>query len=241
MPIPFLEAGGPVNGYAIEDRDGGLLLFDSGLGSPQATAAMMEGLAAHRPLAPRRHAHHRLPRPHRPLRRRGGLARAGRPSRPGARPPARHPQDGRGVPALVGPGRPLRGLLRAAGRSARGDGGRLAPGEGRVHQGPPRPPGRAARPRRAAADEARHLRADAHARAHARAPLPVRAGAPALPLRRPPPRARLAEPAHRARARRAGGLAAAGRLPRVGGTAARARRGHRPARPRHPASATTAR
>ncbi len=45
MPIPFLEAGGPVNGYAIEDRDGGLLLFDSGLGSPQASAAMMEGLA----------------------------------------------------------------------------------------------------------------------------------------------------------------------------------------------------
>jgi glyoxylase-like metal-dependent hydrolase (beta-lactamase superfamily II) len=45
IPIPFLEAGGPVNAYAIEDRDGGLLLFDSGLGSPQATAAMMEGLA----------------------------------------------------------------------------------------------------------------------------------------------------------------------------------------------------
>jgi glyoxylase-like metal-dependent hydrolase (beta-lactamase superfamily II) len=45
MPIPFLEAGGPVNAYAIEDRDGGLLLFDSGLGSPQAAAAMAEGLA----------------------------------------------------------------------------------------------------------------------------------------------------------------------------------------------------
>jgi len=45
IPIPFLEAGGPVNAYAIEDRDGGLLLFDSGLGSPQASAAMADGLA----------------------------------------------------------------------------------------------------------------------------------------------------------------------------------------------------
>jgi glyoxylase-like metal-dependent hydrolase (beta-lactamase superfamily II) len=45
VPIPFLEAGGPVNAYAIEDRDGGLLLFDSGLGSPQACAAMADGLA----------------------------------------------------------------------------------------------------------------------------------------------------------------------------------------------------
>ncbi|MEI7704087.1 MAG: MBL fold metallo-hydrolase [Deltaproteobacteria bacterium] len=44
IPIPFLEAGGPVNAYAIEDRDGGLLLFDSGLGSPEAQAAMAEGL-----------------------------------------------------------------------------------------------------------------------------------------------------------------------------------------------------
>jgi glyoxylase-like metal-dependent hydrolase (beta-lactamase superfamily II) len=45
MPIPFLEAGGPVNAYAIEDRDGGLLLFDSGLGAPPAEAAMAAGLA----------------------------------------------------------------------------------------------------------------------------------------------------------------------------------------------------
>ena len=45
IPIPFLEAGGPVNAYAIEDRDGGLLLFDSGLGSPQASAALADGLA----------------------------------------------------------------------------------------------------------------------------------------------------------------------------------------------------
>lgn len=45
IPIPFLEAGGPVNAYAIEDRDGGLLLFDSGLGSPQAAAALADGFA----------------------------------------------------------------------------------------------------------------------------------------------------------------------------------------------------
>ena len=45
MPIPFLEAGGPVNAYAIEDRDGGLCLFDSGLGSREAAGAMAEGLA----------------------------------------------------------------------------------------------------------------------------------------------------------------------------------------------------
>ena len=44
MPIPFLEAGGPVNAYAIEDREGGLLLFDAGLGSPEAEAAMDAGL-----------------------------------------------------------------------------------------------------------------------------------------------------------------------------------------------------
>src|SRR5512136_380350 len=40
-----LEAGGPVNAYALEDRDGGLVLFDSGLGSREARAAMADGLA----------------------------------------------------------------------------------------------------------------------------------------------------------------------------------------------------
>jgi len=44
VPIPFPEAGGPVNAYAIEDRDGGLLMFDAGLGSPEAEAAMAAGL-----------------------------------------------------------------------------------------------------------------------------------------------------------------------------------------------------
>ena len=44
VPVPFPEAGGPVNAYALEDRDGGLLLFDCGLGSPEAEAAMAAGL-----------------------------------------------------------------------------------------------------------------------------------------------------------------------------------------------------
>ncbi len=45
VPIPFPEAGGPVNAYAVEDRDGSLLLFDAGLGSPEAEAALDRGLA----------------------------------------------------------------------------------------------------------------------------------------------------------------------------------------------------
>jgi len=44
IPVPFPEAGGPVNAYALEDREGGLLLFDAGLGSPEAEAALAEGL-----------------------------------------------------------------------------------------------------------------------------------------------------------------------------------------------------
>ena len=44
MPVPFPEAGGPVNAYALEDREGGLVLFDSGLGSPEAERAMADGL-----------------------------------------------------------------------------------------------------------------------------------------------------------------------------------------------------
>jgi glyoxylase-like metal-dependent hydrolase (beta-lactamase superfamily II) len=45
IPIPFPAAGGPVNVYLVEERDGGLLLFDSGLGSPEATAALEAGFA----------------------------------------------------------------------------------------------------------------------------------------------------------------------------------------------------
>ena len=44
VPIPFPEAGGPVNAYALEDRDGGLVMFDAGLGSPEAGAALAAGL-----------------------------------------------------------------------------------------------------------------------------------------------------------------------------------------------------
>ena len=36
VPIPFLQAGGPVNVYLVEEEGGGLLLFDTGLGSPEA-------------------------------------------------------------------------------------------------------------------------------------------------------------------------------------------------------------
>ena len=43
VPIPFVAAGGPVNVYVVEEADGGLLLFDSGLGSAEATAALEEG------------------------------------------------------------------------------------------------------------------------------------------------------------------------------------------------------
>ena len=43
VPVPFPQAGGPVNVYLVEEADGGLLLWDSGLGSPEAEAALEEG------------------------------------------------------------------------------------------------------------------------------------------------------------------------------------------------------
>ncbi|HTN52718.1 MAG TPA: MBL fold metallo-hydrolase [Anaeromyxobacter sp.] len=46
VPIPFPQAGGPVNAYAVEDEDGGLLLVDAGYGSDEATAALSEGVRA---------------------------------------------------------------------------------------------------------------------------------------------------------------------------------------------------
>jgi glyoxylase-like metal-dependent hydrolase (beta-lactamase superfamily II) len=42
VPIPFPQAGGPVNVYAIEAADG-LLLFDAGLGTGEAQAALVAG------------------------------------------------------------------------------------------------------------------------------------------------------------------------------------------------------
>jgi glyoxylase-like metal-dependent hydrolase (beta-lactamase superfamily II) len=43
LPIPFVSAGGPVNVYAIEADGGGLILFDAGLGSEPAQAALQAG------------------------------------------------------------------------------------------------------------------------------------------------------------------------------------------------------
>src|SRR6266540_5147197 len=43
VPIPFPQAGGPVNAYLVEDEGGGFLLWDAGLGSPEAEAALEEG------------------------------------------------------------------------------------------------------------------------------------------------------------------------------------------------------
>ena len=45
VPIPFPQAGGPVNVYLVEDAGGGVLMFDSGLGTAEAEAALEQGLA----------------------------------------------------------------------------------------------------------------------------------------------------------------------------------------------------
>lgn len=46
VPVPFPQAGGPVNVYLVEEKDGGLLMWDSGLGSPDGMAALEEGFRA---------------------------------------------------------------------------------------------------------------------------------------------------------------------------------------------------
>jgi len=43
MPVPFPDAGGPVNAYAIEDGRGGVVFFDSGIGTPEGVAALHAG------------------------------------------------------------------------------------------------------------------------------------------------------------------------------------------------------
>jgi glyoxylase-like metal-dependent hydrolase (beta-lactamase superfamily II) len=43
VPIPFPQAGGPVNVYLVEEAGGGLLMWDAGLGTPDAEAALEEG------------------------------------------------------------------------------------------------------------------------------------------------------------------------------------------------------
>jgi glyoxylase-like metal-dependent hydrolase (beta-lactamase superfamily II) len=45
IPVPFPQAGGPVNVYVLEERDGRLLMFDAGLGSPDAEAVLAAGFA----------------------------------------------------------------------------------------------------------------------------------------------------------------------------------------------------
>ena len=46
MPVPFADAGGPVNAYAIQDGRGGVLFFDSGIGTPDGVAALHAGADA---------------------------------------------------------------------------------------------------------------------------------------------------------------------------------------------------
>jgi len=46
IPIPFPQAGGPVNVYLVEEADGRLLMFDAGLGSEEAQGALAAGFAA---------------------------------------------------------------------------------------------------------------------------------------------------------------------------------------------------
>src|SRR5206468_8238772 len=48
VPVPFADAGGPVNVYAIENAaaEGGYTLFDSGVLTGEGEAALREGLRA---------------------------------------------------------------------------------------------------------------------------------------------------------------------------------------------------
>jgi len=46
MPVPFPDAGGPVNAYAIEDGRGGVLFFDTGIGTPEGIQALEAGASA---------------------------------------------------------------------------------------------------------------------------------------------------------------------------------------------------
>src|SRR4051812_9731710 len=45
IPVPFVQAGGPVNAYLIDNPDGTLTLFDAGLGTAEAEAALLRGFA----------------------------------------------------------------------------------------------------------------------------------------------------------------------------------------------------
>lgn len=43
VPVPFVEAGGPANVYAIEDADGRYTLFDTGIGTSDGIIALRAG------------------------------------------------------------------------------------------------------------------------------------------------------------------------------------------------------
>lgn len=45
VPVPFPQAGGPANVYVIEERGGGVMLFDAGLGTPEAEEALQAGFS----------------------------------------------------------------------------------------------------------------------------------------------------------------------------------------------------
>jgi glyoxylase-like metal-dependent hydrolase (beta-lactamase superfamily II) len=45
-PVPFLEAGGPANVYALEDDGGGFSLFDCACGTDEGLSALRAGLSA---------------------------------------------------------------------------------------------------------------------------------------------------------------------------------------------------
>jgi len=43
VPVPFPEAGGPANAYAIEEEGGGIALFDAGIGTREGRDALLAG------------------------------------------------------------------------------------------------------------------------------------------------------------------------------------------------------
>jgi glyoxylase-like metal-dependent hydrolase (beta-lactamase superfamily II) len=45
LPIPFTQAGGPINAYLIDNPDGSLTLFDTGLVTDECQAALEQGFA----------------------------------------------------------------------------------------------------------------------------------------------------------------------------------------------------
>ena len=46
VPVPFPEAGGPANVYVIEEEDGGVALFDAGIGTREGSQALNDGFRA---------------------------------------------------------------------------------------------------------------------------------------------------------------------------------------------------